>query len=54
MGDDDIRAPSALTFGFSSSSGGDSKGPVKEYTGGSLTPVFQRPGAQKIFSSNGV
>ena len=42
VGDIDIRAPSALTFGSRSSSRAGSKGSVDEYSGGSLTPVFKR------------
>ena len=41
-GDNNVRAPSSLTFGSCSSSRAGSKGSVEEFSGGSLTPVFKR------------
>ena len=41
-GDNNMQAPSSLMFGSrSSSSQGGSKGPMDEFSGGSLTPVFK-------------
>ena len=42
-GDNNVRAPSSLTFGSRSSSSREgSKGSMDEFSGGSLTPVFKR------------
>jgi serine/arginine repetitive matrix protein 2 len=42
LGDNNVQAPSSLTFGSRSSSRAGSKGSMDEFSGGSLTPVFKR------------
>jgi serine/arginine repetitive matrix protein 2 len=45
----DNNASSPLTFGSRSSSRAGSSGSMEEYSGGSLTPAYSRPGAEKVF-----